>query len=218
MSSNNYKLELILKNNNGKEIDLVYSVYELLESAGESAPILLKKFLDSSPLMNQQEKKGKVLISDSIFRERKDKVALFVDDWLESTIKDSPSENEFYRRLWEFIQDNKSFRGKNNKIIALYLIWMDPRIPYFKLKPGLKMSNEVFSKICEEIDTELLKARFTLYSRYEQRPEEASVLLSLMNELESQEEKAVLLAYIIRSVEIRTLKQLVRTKGSFSGI
>ena len=73
-------------------------MYELLESAGESAPILLKKFLDSSPLMNQQEKKGKVLISDSIFRERKDKVALFVDDWLESTIKDSPSENEFYRR------------------------------------------------------------------------------------------------------------------------
>lgn len=205
------KISALMDNNNGRLVDIAFLAYEVIDSAKEMSPYVLKEFLNSMPYSQNQYSKTNSLIPDSYLNSKLRSVMLTVDAWLDKVLSNKLDEDEFYTMLWDFLKnDNKAFRGKKTKTVALYCVWMDPRIPYYKLEPGIKMDEAQFSDTYNRIRPDLQKARFAVFSPYDKRIEEASVIYNIMEKLGNTEEKCILLSYVIKSVELRTIKEFLR--------
>jgi len=120
-----------------------------------------------------------------------------VDGVLNKLTSANYTEDDFYSRLWSAILNDDIFSTEEEKIYALYSIYSDRRIPYYQLESGIKMLNENFAAITESIFEDIKKAIYILNTRFEQRTEEASLLMNLLNSHASIEEQTVLLANIL---------------------
>lgn len=104
---------------------------------------------------------------------------------------------QFYEYLWKFISDNIMLNTIEEKAFALYYILIDVRTPYYKVGTGLKMSADDFSNIQDEIFEAFREFRFIIALDHSQKTEEASLVLNIINRMETEEQKVVLLARII---------------------
>lgn len=201
----------ILNQNNGREIDIAYRIYMVLKSSGEFAPKLMKFFFEKAAKTKfVYQKGGKRNISDKVADKLSNKYSKQVGIWLDGITITKPSVNDFYKYIWDYIQNNEMFEDAKTRAFIFYRIWMDPRIPYYEITDGIKIDDKEFSKIFTKISKAREKAKQIAFSRYSQRAEEASVLLNLISEIEDEKEKVVLLAYIIRVIEIRTFEDISR--------
>lgn len=117
---------------------------------------------------------------------------------LDNIIGKNLDEDTFYDELWRRgIEENINLAEEKEKIYALYRIWMDGRIPYFKLENGLLLSNEIFTEITKEKIEAIKKCIYILNSRFSQRTERSSHLLKILDACDTEAEKAVLLAHIL---------------------
>lgn len=104
---------------------------------------------------------------------------------------------EFYDYLWEFISTNIMWSSMEEKAFALYYIAIDARTPYYNVGIGLKMSDDDYSEIQDEIFEAIREFRFIIALDFPQRTEEASLILNILNHLSTEEQKIVLLSRII---------------------
>ena len=127
---------------------------------------------------------------------------------------------EFYKKVWEVVIQSSSLDTENAKIFALYVIRSDARIPYFQLNlnDSVQMSNETFAKYSQSLNIYIQKAQFISRTNlFEQRTSRASVLLDLIDELKSREEKAVLMSHLLAMQQLALLnQQLDELKKKFS--
>lgn len=203
----------VLDNNNGREIDIAYSIYRILVNSNEKAPQLLRYFFESATSYSYEEKENaKQLISDKSVEAWSDKYTKDIILWLNKTVDSDPSVSSFYESLWNFIISTKQFKTEKIKAFALYCVWMDPRIPYFNLKKGKTLDDNQFIKSLDNTFKDRLKAKQIIFSVFDKRTDEASVLLKLIEGLDNEADKAVLLAYIIRIVEVRTFERIATQK------
>ena len=107
------------------------------------------------------------------------------------------SREEFYDHLWEFISTNIMWNSNEEKAFVLYYIAIDARTPYYNVGTGLKMSGDDYSKIQDEIFEAFREFRYIIALDFSQRTEEASLVLNLINRMDTEEEKIVLLSRII---------------------
>lgn len=132
-----------------------------------------------------------------------------VNGILDSALRRNVSEDEFYDLLWNSITDhNRLLPEEDDVIFAIYLIWQDGRIPYFQLEEGLRMTNESFFEATRKNVTILKKAAFILRSSLEQRTEVSALLLKLLSECETEEDKAVVLAQILAMQDQKVLTRM----------
>jgi hypothetical protein len=134
-----------------------------------------------------------------------------VDGIISNLISEHFDEAEFYQRLWKatFCND-ELFATADKKIFVLYVLAQDGRIPYYKLEPGLKMSDESFKEVVQQNEELLNKVNFALNCQYGQRTELGSILLRLMNSVEDEQARAVVLANILFMNEKKTLVNLLQ--------
>ena len=80
------------------------------------------------------------------------------------------------------------------------------------------MSNETFAKYSQSLNIYIQKAQFISRTNlFEQRTSRASVLLDLIDELKSREEKAVLMSHLLAMQQLALLnQQLDELKKKFS--
>lgn len=207
MNLSSYKKEIsyLLKNNNGRLIDIAYKANEIIMKSGDSAPILIRYFFEKdyaiTSFNNTNEAK---IIKDNEVEKYIDKYAVEIWSWIDSILKKRPSTTEFYRVLYEYLSENKRIHSEKTRAFFLLSVWINPQIPYVKPGKGIVLEKDDFVRIFEKISKYRTRAKSIIFSKYSSRTEEASVLLKLLDELSSQEEKSVLLASIIRNVEIRT--------------
>ena len=109
---------------------------------------------------------------------------------------------------WDFIENGTILSEKKEKAFALYYIWIDVRIPYFELPPGLKMENEVYQDMLDKLKPMIRKARFILFTPTDQKTERASRILKVLDELEDESEKAVLMAQVLGMIDRRGIAAL----------
>lgn len=200
------KIKYILRNNNGRLIDIAYKANEIIMNSGDAAPELLRYFFEEDYASSEYIKiKEAQIIPQKELDGYIKKYAYEVWSWLDSVLKDRPSTTKFYKSLHEYLRNCESISNERIRAFFLLSVWINPQIPYIKpIKGTTTITEDDFYRISSEICKSRVKAKSVIFSEYSSRTEESSVLLELLNGLTSQEEKAVLLASIIRDVEVRT--------------
>lgn len=187
-----------LKTLEGERIDVCYRVYELITSIEGKAPELLRFFYENSEMLDSSEAvRAESVISDEERRTLEEDYGKLINSTLEAIIRKKLTVDEFYRTLWKTIDENPIFEDEKTKAFAVYFIWIDARVPYYQLEPGMKMSNDDFFEIIRKKLDDIKKIRFILTAPMEQRTERASILLKLLNDCNDEKEKTVLMAQIL---------------------
>ncbi len=119
---------------------------------------------------------------------------------IKSLISKNPTEENFYRHLWEKINDSLLFPNPTSQISFLACLWSDIRIPYFQLEEGLLMDNERYQAILEELSPYIKKVNFILSTDLKQRTQRASLLMKIAEEINDKENVTVFWAYILSRV------------------
>lgn len=124
---------------------------------------------------------------------------------LENQIKVAISQNldseKFYSNLWECICFTPRFSDRYLKAFALYYIVTDNKIPYYKIEHGVQIEKENYSCIREEISIALKKFEYINNLDFMQEEEKSSYVLKLIDSLDREDKKVVLLSEIIAFYE-----------------
>lgn len=189
----------VLEKFSGDKLDLSYMIYKEIASVREEGASLLKYFFEESEMVeSSEERNAERIFSEEEKSKYKELYRKIIDGALEALLVKNLSDDEFYKELWKFIDETSILADEKLKSFALYYLWIDVRIPYFKLEPGIRMANEEYVTICKKIIEQIKRVRFVLNVTTEQRTERASRLVSMLDRLEDDREKAVLMSQILR--------------------
>lgn len=126
-------------------------------------------------------------------------------------------EDVFYSTLWEKMMDPALISNIESRAAFLQYLWIDNRIPYYKLGEGCSMDNESYQAIVKRIQPSLNKAYFILNADLEYKTQRASLLLDVAGTLKDSQEQivfwGVLIARLQRQVQLlsETLEELKET-------
>lgn len=131
-------------------------------------------------------------------------------------IGSSMEELAFYAALCTKLSDDTLLSTPEDKAIFLALLWMDQRIPYYKLDKGLIMSNEAYRSIINKIQESINKAIFILNVKLDYKTQRSSLLLDVANALESDDERVVFWAVLL-DILYKSRPEMQRNDKSRSG-
>lgn len=190
----------LFETSGGDLLDVAYYIYQKIVSIPGREPELLKFVFEE---LEQRDLDGKSPVEGVFSKEEKDSYidtyGKVVDGILEALLKKGVDKETFYRDLWKGIQENPILEGEKEKAFAFYFIWIDMRVPYFELEPGIEMGNDEYVDILEEISQEIKRARFILYAPVKQKTEQASRLIRMLDALGNERQKAVFFTQILSS-------------------
>lgn len=210
----NERIVMFLQNAKGDKIDIAAVVYDMLcqeKNVGDA----LRFFLEKADDIESSESKEVTVCLTANEKQELNKNEGLVANMISKLIDERLEPDAFYNELWKkVIQADDFFKERKERIYALYRIWRDGRIPYYKLEEGLKMSNEKFHEIVREHRNEIEKAVFILNSDFSQKTERSSLLVRVLDSCKSEEERAVILAQILavneRITGVGLLTQIVK--------
>lgn len=200
----------ILSRIKGEKLDIVAAVYK--EILAEKDPVRAFQYFlqNADDIESTEEQEIAPRYTAAEIQKMKFNCSSCVKGILETALRKNCSENAFYELLWHSITDHNPLLPEENDIIfAICTIWRDGRIPYFQLEEGLKMTNERFKEISQKNLSLLKKTSFIIRSSLEQRTEVSSLLLKILSECETEEERAVMMAQILGMQERKTLTRMV---------
>jgi hypothetical protein len=201
--TNEQNISRLLSFGNGTKINLAYTFYEIIKKAPEEDRIWLVQFLAES--WDYAESSKEVNIDSVISEEEKEqltnKYGKIVNAMFTALIAENKEQNIFYKDLWELI-NNPFFADDKAKAFALYYILIDRKIPYFQTVSGLKMSNEDFKLILQKLRNSRAKIRFIMSKDYDQRTEQADLIMKTIRE-HTDSEQAVLMSVIITEFNLK---------------
>lgn len=188
----------ILKKSSGDKEDIAYLIYNEISSLEYGGADVLNFFLENSEeIESSEEKRVEKIFSEEDKYQYTATYGKIIDGALEILLKKGLSKKQFYIELWDFIERNPILEDNKLKAFALFYIWIDVRIPYFEIEPGIKMGNDEYAEITKKLFEKLKKVRFILNAPTEQKTERASRLIKLLDEVKSEREKVVLMAQIL---------------------
>jgi hypothetical protein len=183
------------------EINLAYVLYQLIEKAPpEDRPAVLKHTAENwRSAASSHEYKFSPVISDNEQKELEERYGLLVDRFLVLLLDEKPSVETFYERLYAVIC-NPIFETAAARVFALLWFLLDKRIPYFELQQGLRISNEDWQALSIKLRVELARIKFILASSFDQRSEQADLLLRELDHLEGPD-RVRLMAVVVWELE-----------------
>lgn len=193
----------ILEDAKDGRMGIFSKVYGLI-GRQEKPGLALRRFLemaDSLPVLKEASEEEDDIAWEIMLFEHK--CGTLVEGMLDNLMSDGMEEDDFYCALWNEIQESRYFKLEKEKIYAIYEIWTDGRIPYYKLPEGIQMDNEVFGAIIARNLDQIKKIVFILNAKYAQRTERSSLLIRILDSLETEEDKAVILAQILAVIDKR---------------
>ena len=156
-------------------------------------------------------------ISAATYEKLKSLYGEMVNAVLLSYIRKGISENwnreQFYAHLWNYILTNVMWSTNEEKAFALYYIAIDVRSPYYNVGVGLKMSDDDYSKIQDEIFDAFREFRFIIALDIPERTEEASMVLRLLDGMKTDEQKIVLISRILAYYNDKIQRIIDRVKN-----
>lgn len=198
LSDGERSIYAILTTGKANKINLCAAILQVLDDADEAERTNMLRFV--SEHMERLESNDQVPfeappISDAEKESLRKKYGKLSDEMLNSLIAENPPESEFYKRLWSII-NNPFFSEPNARAFVLYNVLMDSQIPYFCIDEGLRMANDDFKSLLNSLSEETARARFILKRHFDQKTQQASNLLKLLDQLEGNK-RAVLMAYVL---------------------
>ena len=136
----------------------------------------------------------------------------YVDQKLEQLLAENPEERDFYAKLADFIFNDEMLQDGKAGTIAIFDCVIDRRLPYHRIDTtkAISMDEDQLQEIMNTVGEETLETidRIMQFD-FKQKTEMAGVLLDMIEERGSREEKAVLLIKAFNYYEriIMTLKR-----------
>lgn len=195
-------VEALLMTYKGEMLDVCYQVYMVICSVDEQWRLLKHFFECSQYIVSNKTKEIDVYFSDKEIKDLKKQYSKLIDGLLEKLLQKKLEKDDFYKELWENINSDIVFEGGNAKAYAIYNLFADIRMPYYKIGEGLRMSDEAYKKTFDGLLSKISEAKFILAYPMEQRTQIASLLVDLIEGMDSMEKKAVLMAQIIELVRL----------------
>lgn len=194
----------------GEKIDIAAKIYLMLAKEEEVGKKLRYFLENADEIESSKEEEVEQYFMPRRVGELREKCEDLVKSVLGKLIKENMDEDKFYDALWEKgIWNNPFLEQEDEKIYALYCIWRDSRIPYFKLETGIKMTNEQFREISIMNKAQIKKALFIINSDFSQKTERCSLLNNILEASESENEKAVVLAHILDATVQKNIFRLL---------
>jgi hypothetical protein len=191
----------------GTRIAICKYVYDILIKEEENAPELLRFFMEQIDSIESSKTQPVNEYADSAhIPELVEKYGKGTDDILEKLLPENSGEQVFYEKLWDSIQHTPVLKEEGAQVFALYYISIDTRIPYFHLELKDPLPDDLFKESVKRLFPEYMKSCFILNTPVcKKKTQSASLILSLINSLADENDKAVLLAliseYILRRGE-----------------
>ena len=177
-------LELILDQEESVQSELLQYVCELWATVKSSKEIEVPEKISKVQYEKLKSLYGEMVDASLLSYTRKG----LLEGWDRKT---------FYSHLWQFICKNIMWNDIEEKAFVLYYIAIDARTPYYNVGAGLKMSGDDYSSIQDEVFEAIREFRFIIALDFKQRTEEASLILNIINRMETEEQKVVLISRII---------------------
>ena len=192
-------------NATGKLYDIYYESYfkYLLRIPEESDKLTCFKELLTRSILPDGEYETKEYHTKEEYEKLIKKASSVMSGILENLVESKPTEEEFYKKLFEIISMQYLFNNDEDRVGAILFLILSPFIPYYCLEPGLKMDEEEFHELTKESYPALTKLGFILNSKLDQRTEVSSLILKVFEEIDDERLKAVLMANFIGYFEYR---------------
>ncbi len=193
----------------GERLDIAAIVYEQILSEKDPVAAFQYFLKNADDIVSAQEQEIPPRYTATEIQNLQRKCASCVKGILNGALERNCPEEEFYSLLWHSIADHNPMLSEQDDVIyALCLIWQDGRIPYFQLEEGIKMSNEDFQEISRKNMLLIKKAFFIIRSSFAQRTELSALLLNILSECETVEDKVVVLSQILAKQEQKIISEL----------
>ena len=208
-------LSSVLGKIKGDKLDIAVLLYERIQKE-ENPAAAFQYFLENADeIISSEEVETESSFTSEEIKKLQKKCDVLVTGILENLLSENTSSQEFYQRLWtDGICKNVLLQDEKEKTYALYRIWQDSRIPYFQLDHGMEMSNEVFMEISEKNRQLIKKAFFIINSSFAQRSQQSDLLLRVLDECATNEERVVVMAQILGNIEMKVLLNLFEALDS----
>ncbi len=201
MSEKDFEIEIRGLTRNGKaefDISNLYSVIKKSKDPGAFLQFIAEKKKELFPESRPGES---VALQNGDYR--------IIDSMIDTIIHRQPDTETFYRDLWEKVLEKNPFlENDRQKSDALNRILSNNRIPYFQMPEGLKMSEETFKTYLQKAQESINQLSFVLSSHFSQRTERSSLINHILDNSNSKEEKAVLMAVTLAIVEQKAILQV----------
>lgn len=116
---------------------------------------------------------------------------------LSNLIEKNYAANSFYNNLWDSINNDILFDSDFEKICAVFFSLVSPKIPYFQMGSALRMNDDEYWSISQDVEQWYKKAIFSLNRGYEQRTEVASQIVKFFKEITDEKQQIVYVARLI---------------------
>jgi hypothetical protein len=195
----------LLRRFSGEVIELCYKLYELVSSIKNDECLIkiisyLCEAFGTVQTDNSVDDKPQFISYDEL-NELQNLKGDLVDEMLISLLKQGIqqkySKEKFYAELWHKVIGNPIFSTKKEKVFTFYYILIDKRIPYYVIDEGLRMNDVQFGNVLIKKKDLIRKMYFVLELPYEQKTQEASLVLTDILKQDSFEEQVVLMASIM---------------------
>ncbi len=204
-------LSVILEDTDRAGIDAAQEVYRLIVCQEDQSDVLQYFLENAVEIQTFREENQSLYFTDETLYSLKNRCNKLIDGILTKLLQQGLECGKFYRKLWNSIQDGALLDLEEEKIYALYYLWIDIRLPYFSLDKGIYMENDKFREISDKRCKEIKKACYILEAPLQQRTEQTSLIIQILEGCESEEEKAVILAQIFSYLERRIWDGIYRT-------
>lgn len=144
------------------------------------------------------------------------RLASTINQVVRELILKNVTEDEFYAELWRRFSDTILIPDAAQRAVFLLRLWLDVRIPYYQLGPGITMPNEQYHQLVKQLEPQRRKVSFILNAGYPQKTQKASILMKVAGELSSDEERAVFWSIVLGRLEnrIRDLQAALNERGA----
>lgn len=184
------------------DVNLAAVCFQMIKNAPDAAQagMLEEFFIGYKSMPTTGELKLPITISKEEERKYMLRYGNLVDTHMEDLQKQNLPEKEFYTQLWTFICESPILPNEKARIFALFNCAIDKRLPYFMIdrENVLSMDNEEYQEVCKQLGDNLFsKLEYILHADFEQKTEQASLVVQMLDNITDYNQRCVFVSRII---------------------
>lgn len=222
--NNNFAKIKCLMEHTSADADLCIMVYRLIvaSTSQEEQLEMFKFFMRNLKDTNSDESLDipSLIEIDEIVELSRNSIKHLVD-FLDDLYMNQVSEDEFYKKLWEFISTDYHFNSDVAKGVAMFNCLKTKKVPYvkFDISKALRMEQEEFKALMDDVLSSkyMEKVRRVEEFGFRQKTEKMSMLLNIIESCDDERMKVLLFMVIVSGQVKRQKLEDLMLKGFFVG-
>ena len=200
-----------------QDINLCVAAYQIIQKASvDERSVLMEEYIRGFKKTKTDESfEIPIVFNDEMLRIYVRQYHRIVIGRLEELLNGVYSKEDFYSKLTDYIMTNDNLKNDGARAFAILACCLDARLPYacVDLSVGLKMDNEEYSRIINQLEDKIERIHYILNAIIHQRTEQASILLKELDSIEDTKQRTVLFVTILSLTESKAIeKTLLKMK------